>query len=73
MWGTSRCLPGGLDPEGLKHVRIEQWEDHHLLHGCDVSREATNTAEAHLWKVEAEMEVSGRASEAQGGWSLQVD
>lgn len=42
--------PGRLDFEVVKHLRVEEREDDHLLQSCDVTRQTSDAVKPHLRK-----------------------
>lgn len=52
--------PGRLDLEVVKHLRVEEREDDHLLQSCDVTRQTSDAAKPHLRKADGKRKMTPR-------------
>lgn len=57
--------PGRLDLEVVKHLRVEEREDDHLLQSCDVIRQTSDAAKAHLREADRKRRKTRRGKERQ--------
>lgn len=57
--------PGRLDLEVVKHLRVEEREDDHLLQSCDVTRQTSDAVKPHLRKVDGKRKKTRRGKERQ--------